>query len=137
MNGTCYQLLSPPDNVTWLNANDECLLHGAQLASLNTPREWSVVTHALQIGHVARGLLVGLKTAGPGLPRLYSKVWVWADGTVAYYVKVKGMKTVPACAYFSKTEAYNFDRLSVVSCNTPLSAEILCEAISVQFMNLF
>nr|KAG5710619.1 hypothetical protein BaRGS_013265 [Batillaria attramentaria] len=80
--GRCYLLIQPDHIMSWGHAFETCLVRGAHLVSLNTPQEWHDVTSVLEAGRMSRDLYVGLKTAGPTLPRMYRDFWEQCvDGT--------------------------------------------------------
>jgi hypothetical protein len=60
--------------MTWTEARKECRNRGWELASLNTPEEWNAIENALDYGHRASVVFIGLRTADPTLtPAIYRK----------------------------------------------------------------
>ena len=88
---SCYSYSDSSKLITWSDAYDECQRRGAVLASLNTPEEWSAVEDALDFGHRASYVFIGLRTADPNLPALYRKTWQWADLSFFF---MEGVETI-------------------------------------------
>ncbi|KAL8574516.1 hypothetical protein ACOMHN_060186 [Nucella lapillus] len=120
----CYVFVNPHRPTSWLEANAACReKHGTYLASLNTRREWEVVTDALESLHVL--VKIGLRGTDISKPEMYQYQTEWADGTLALY---KGIVIdwgdVKTCA-----QLMTHVKLVLLTyvCNIPEASFHLCE----------
>ena len=71
VNGTCYMLGLPKAEASLNDLQRTCVEFSGNLASLNTQQEMtSVVMGLVMKKHKVRGLAIGLRTAGVGLPSM-------------------------------------------------------------------
>ncbi|PVD34541.1 hypothetical protein C0Q70_05816 [Pomacea canaliculata] len=120
----CYQYFDRSGAITWMDAYRHCQQRNASLASLNTPKEWDAIETALDFGHRASVVFIGLRTADPNLPAFYRRFWQWADDTIAYFVHLKGEQVFPSCAALP----WGWDNYSITfPCNESTNADFLCE----------
>ena len=120
----CYRYFDWSTAITWLDAFKECKKRGAELASLNTPTEWNAIENALDYGHRASVVFIGLRTADPNLPVIYQKMWQWSDQSFAYFVHLRGEHVFPSCAALP----WGWDNYSITfPCDQATNADFLCE----------
>ena len=120
----CYKYFDWSKAITWTDAFNECKKRGAELASLNTPEEWNAIENALDYGHRASVVFIGLRTADPNLPVIYKKMWQWSDESFAYFVHMRGEHVFPSCAALP----WGWDNYSVTfPCNEATNADFICE----------
>ncbi|PVD19128.1 hypothetical protein C0Q70_21691 [Pomacea canaliculata] len=101
--GKCYFYVIANHSLTWYDASTDCLTRGATLVSLNTPEEWRDVMSLLQLRRGLRAY-IGLQSSTFTESHFYKRSWQWADGTMAYFVKIFGMTRRPACATLRRFE---------------------------------
>ena len=122
--GKCYKYFDWSKAITWTDAFNECKKRGAELASLNTPKEWNAIENALDYGHRASVVFIGLRTADPNLPVIYKKMWQWCDESFAYFVHLRGEHVFPSCAALP----WGWGNYSVTfPCNEATNADFICE----------
>ena len=120
----CYQYFDWSKAITWTDAFNECKKRGAELASLNTPEEWNAIENALDYGHRASVVFIGLRTADPNLPVIYKKMWQWSDESLAYFVHLRGEHVFPSCAALP----WGWDNYSrTFPCDEATNADFICE----------
>ncbi|KAL8570306.1 hypothetical protein ACOMHN_011327 [Nucella lapillus] len=120
----CYQYFDWSKAITWTDAFNECKKRDSELASLNTPREWNAIENALDYGHRASVVFIGLRTADPNLPVIYKKMWQWSDESLAYFVHLKGEHVFPSCAALP----WGWDNYSITfPCDEATNADFICE----------
>ncbi|KAK7482845.1 hypothetical protein BaRGS_00025878, partial [Batillaria attramentaria] len=127
---SCYIYVIPEDQITWNQAALICLQRGSHLANFNTPEEMYHVGTLLR-KHAFFRVFIGLRSSSPSFPSMYKDVFQWTDGTVAYYVTMRGsMQLRPACGLFQNSEFYRGRgrfRVTIESCSQVFSAHVLCE----------
>ncbi|KAK7505576.1 hypothetical protein BaRGS_00003321 [Batillaria attramentaria] len=122
----CYRYVTVRNEITWLDAEEQCRSFGERLVSPRTPSEWQTFRKILEFGKKTFSVYVGLSTSPSNMAAMYRDVWQWTDQTMAFYINIVGQKlTKPTCAYIPPIYR---DIPQPVGCVTPIYVSfLLCE----------
>ena len=86
--GKCYFPVELDHILSLEKARGECEKRGGDLAMMKTAREWKALWSLLQLTRNQKCAYIGLHLDPMRLHRLYSRTWIWLDGSPSFHANV-------------------------------------------------
>ncbi|XP_025079757.1 uncharacterized protein LOC112555538 [Pomacea canaliculata] len=132
--GRCFSLtFLDKEEITWINAHEQCQKRGGQLPSLSTRQVWESVTDILVRTDKCTYLFMGARSASPTISVMYRNSWMWSDDTIAHFFKLSALWLLPLnidfCTSLGNVSInYKTSKLMMVTCQeTFVVSCLLCE----------
>ncbi|XP_025079241.1 uncharacterized protein LOC112555185 [Pomacea canaliculata] len=87
--GRCFSLsFLVEEEMSWINAHEQCQKRGGQLPSLSTKQVWESVTDLFVRTDECSCFFIGARSAPPTISVMYRNSWMWSDDTIAHFIKL-------------------------------------------------
>ena len=122
----CYRFVQRGGNLSWSDANYQCVKNKQNLITLATPEELRRFRQIMASLRNPRTFYIGAQLVdmhGTVQTALYKHLWQWVDGRTAFVLGRFGLYSPPRCAY------YLFGRGKIYSmhCRAALTVDVICE----------
>ena len=123
----CYRFAQRGGNLSWSDANYQCVQDKQNLVTLATPEELIRFRQIMASVRNPRSIYIGAQLVDRRgtvpTEALYKHLWQWVDGRTAFFIDIYSVNSPPQCAYyeFGITKTFHMD------CRKELTADIICE----------
>ena len=122
----CYRFAQRGGNLSWSDANYQCVKNKQNLITLATPEELVRFRQIMASLRNPRTFYIGARLVdmhGTVQTDLYKHLWQWVDGRTAFVLGRFGVYLPPRCAYylFGRGNIYSMD------CRAALTVDVICE----------
>ena len=122
----CYRFAQRGGNLSWSDANYQCVKNKQNLVTLATPEELIRFRQIMASLRNPRTIYIGVQLVdmhGTVQTALYKHPWQWVDGRTAFVLGRTGLHSPPLCARYLLGRG----KIYPMHCRAALTVDVICE----------